>query len=402
MTVIDRIAEAVGDVQYARLPSSIQQVVRRSLLDTLIVGIAGNDAEGVPALRSMARFEGSAPHSSVWGTNEQLSAGLAAIVNGVAASALELDTLNGNVHSDAVVLPAALAVAERTDASGADFLAGYVAGVELVGRMGEVAVEGQKGWSFTSIYGVFGAAAAAARIANASDTAVRDALGLGLATAAGSQQPNAERVLAKRLQPGLAARNGVFAADAAMAGISAPRQAIEGKAGLNALYHEIQQERLLKDWGTRFAIANTAIKKYPVCACSHAAIEACIALRARHHIDPSLVRRVDVRLTPFSYGMVGAAFDPRGNPQVMGQYSVQYAIACVLLHGGMTLADLDPAKVRDPTVTNIVHRVAVHADPNAKGDLIPATVIITTMDGATFEQTITALPGSPEAPISDE
>ena len=232
--------------------------------------------------------------ATIWGTTERHSASSAALINAVATSALEFDSLNGNVHADAVALPAAMAAAERARCTGTEFLEAYVVGAELICRLGAAAAGRHKGWSYTSAFGVFGAAAAAARAQRLGRAATCDAFGLALSMAAGSQQANTERVLAKRLQPGIAARNGVFATDAAAAGFSGPRGSIDGKFGLGVLYEQLDLDVLLGGWN-QLRLADTGIKKYPVCACSHAAIEACSMLRREHALDARDVVAVQVR-----------------------------------------------------------------------------------------------------------
>src|SRR6188474_297528 len=102
-----------------------------------------------------------------------------------------------------------------------------------------------------SISGPFAAAATAAKLLKLDATATRHALGIALSQAAGTQQSNIEQALTKRLQGALSARSGVFSAQLAQRGITAPREAIEGKFGLFALYQEGNPLKILDGLGSR-------------------------------------------------------------------------------------------------------------------------------------------------------
>src|SRR4051812_35598004 len=83
------------------LPTDVVERAKRHLLDTLGAALAGAATPG-PGLAG----PGPAP---VWGTGLTVAPRDAALLNGVAAHALELDDTGGCDHSGAVVVPAALA-----------------------------------------------------------------------------------------------------------------------------------------------------------------------------------------------------------------------------------------------------------------------------------------------------
>ena len=136
-----------------------------------------------------------------------------------------------------------------------------------------------------------------------------------------------------------AARAGVFSAQLAQRGITSPREAIEGKFGLFSLYQEGNPLKILDGLGQRFEHENTAIKKYPCCACSHASLEAALGLIREHDLKPADVTGIEVFHSTFMHRLVGSPFNPGDNPQVSAQFSVQYAMACApspMPHGMVT------------------------------------------------------------------
>src|SRR3546814_4077516 len=93
-----------------------------------------------------------------------------AMLNGVAAHALELDDTGGCDHSGAVVLPAVMAAVSMVPGTvnGRELITAVVLGYEVGRRVleacGGYSAHNGAGWHSTATCGVFGAAAASARI----------------------------------------------------------------------------------------------------------------------------------------------------------------------------------------------------------------------------------------------
>jgi 2-methylcitrate dehydratase PrpD len=398
-SISQSIADHVVGCGYTALPASSITAAKRLMLDTLAVGWAGTSAPGAPEAHGLLTEEGGRGDSSLWGFGGKLPPAQATFLNSISGGALDYDGVN-TVHADIVALPAALAIAERERSSGKDFLAAFVIASDLCSRFGDAITGTHKGWFTTSIYGGFGAAAAAAKLLKLDATATRHALGIALSQAAGTQQSNIEQALTKRFQGALAARSGVFSALLAQRGITAPREAIEGKFGLFALYQEGNPLKILDGLGQRFEHENTAIKKYPCCACSHASLEAAFGLIREYDLKPDDVTAIEVTHSTFMHRLVGAPFNPGDNPQVSAQFSVQYAIACALLRRRMSVADLEDAAIHDPAIKAIAARIRITVDDTLKSSRAPASVSMTTAKHGTLSRTTEKFPWSPQDPPS--
>ncbi|MDB5811861.1 MAG: MmgE/PrpD family protein [Betaproteobacteria bacterium] len=396
-SISQSIAEHVVGCDYAALPASSITAAKTLMLDTLAVGWAGTTAPGAPEAHALLKDEGGRADSSLWGFGGKLPAAAATFLNSISGGALDYDGVN-TVHADIVALPAALAIAEREHASGKEFLAAYMIGSDLCSRFGGSITGAHKGWFTTSIYGAFGAAAAAAKLLKLDATATRHALGIALSQSAGTQQSNIEQALTKRLQGALSARAGVFSAQLAQRGITAPREAIEGKFGLYALYQEGNPLKVLDGLGQRFEHENTAIKKYPCCACSHASLEAALGLIREHDLKPDDVTAIEVTHSTFMHRLVGAPFNPGDNPQVSAQFSVQYALACALLRRRMSVADLEDSAILDPAIKPVTERIRIVVDETLKSSRAPASVKIVSRKHGTLARTTETFPWSPDDP----
>ena len=401
MTLTETLAGHVAGTTPNDLPPAAATATRRLILDTLAVAWAGADAPGGKAICETVAADGGTPEATVWAWGGKLPAASAAFVNGVSAAALDYDSVYeaGSVHPDAVVVPAAWAVAEKTGAAGADFLAAVALGTDIACRLGKAARK-NSGWFYTSLAGVFGAAAASAKLMGLGPDGIADAMGLALSNAAGTQQALIEKTVAKRLQSAFAARAGVFCAALAGAGASAPRQALEGTYGYFKKYEDCDPDVLLADLGKTYENAKTAIKKYPSCTANHAPVETAIALARELNIDADDVTAIEVTLSPFSQRLVGAPFEPAANPQVAAQFSVQYSLASAFLRRRLAIADIQADAVLDPALGALAAKVRVGIDDGNKGKFAPAVLAVTTKRHGRIERPAPFVPGTPENPLS--
>ncbi|MFA7679502.1 MAG: MmgE/PrpD family protein, partial [Pigmentiphaga sp.] len=304
-SVSQRLAKALDQFFRAgSLPDAVRDHAAVLMLDTHMVALAGFVQPDVRAVSASTANTGGAPEAGLWSGDARVPMAEAAFANALAASALDFDSLHGNVHPSAIVQAAAWAAGEAIGASGQQVLKAFVLGSELICKLAESVQGPQKGWTIGTVLGVFGAAAAVGLLMGLGPERLQHALGLCLSMAAGSQQANVEQVLAKRLQPAFAARAGVVAAQLARAGMTAPAQVFEGRFGLWALYFPGDADVLPLDFGHGYAMLRTGLKQYPVCACSHAAMEAFRDLLAC--TSPNDVARVEASISPFMDRLVGA------------------------------------------------------------------------------------------------
>lgn len=401
MTITETLAAHVAGTN--RIPPPVAAATRQFVLDTLAVAWAGADAPGGKAIHDVVAADGGTSDATVWAWGGKLPAASAAFVNGVSAAALDYDSVYeaGSVHADVVVVPAAWAVAERTGASGAEFLAAVALGTDIACRIGKAAKK-SSGWFYTSLAGVYGAAAACAKLLRLGPDAIADALGLALSNTGGTQQALLEKTVAKRLQSAFAARAGVFSAQLAAAGASAPRQALEGTYGYFRKYEDCDPGVILADLGTRYENTRSAIKKYPSCTANHAPVETAIAIARELDLGPDDVTEVEVTLSPFSQRLVGGPFEPAANPQVAAQFSIQYSMASAFARRRLAIADIQGPAVLDPALGALAGRVKVVVDESNKGKFAPASIAVATRRHGSIRRDAPHVPGTPEHPLSRE
>jgi 2-methylcitrate dehydratase PrpD len=402
MTISETLAEYVFDAQYNDLPGAAISAAKRSLLDTLAVALAGAAAHGAREACAMAREEGGSARSSLWMDGHKVPPRAAVFANSLSASALDFDSLHQEsvVHAGIVVVPASIAVAEDRAANGRQLVAAIALGDDIICRLG-LATRANSGWFYTSVYGPIASAALAAKILGASPAQIANAMGMGYLSSSGTQQPAVEASVGKRMQGAFAAAAGVTAAYLASRDLHGPREIVEGRFGLHAMYEKGDPQVITENLGRSFENTRIAFKRFPSCQCNHAAIEGMLELKSKHNLEPGNVRTVEVFVSPYMHRLVGAAFDPARNPQVAAQFNIRYSIASILLRGRFGVAEILDEAVLDPRVSSIVANVIVTVDEKNTHNYAPVRLKITRHDGNIIEHTVKSFRGGLEHPLSD-
>src|SRR5262245_57897512 len=237
-SVIERLAAYVSTESFGRLPEATVDAARRAVLDTLGVMLAGSREETAVRARAVIAHRRGSEEAVVAGTALRASIEDAALANGIAAHALDYDDLNASLsgHPSVPVLPAALALAERERASGQALLTAFVVGVEIEAKLGRALnpAHYESGWHATSALGIFGAAAAAAKLLGLTPDHTAHGLAIAASMARGIKANFGTDC--KPLHVGHAARCGIEAALLARAGFTGNPRALEHGNGFGSTY----------------------------------------------------------------------------------------------------------------------------------------------------------------------
>ena len=376
MGVTSVLSAFCANIRLEKLPPEVVNRARFLVLD-LVGNIvrARHDAESTDSFVNTVRAMGMANGNfGVFGDSARYTPAGAAFLNGALAHSLDFDDTHaaGSLHPGAPVIPAALAAGEMVGASGADVLAGIIAGYEVTCRIALALPAGEhydRGFHPTATCGAFGAAAAAARVFGLDADGVASAMGTVLSQAAGSLQFLANGAWTKRSQVGWAAVNGLMAATLVREGFKGASEALEGKHGFMRAYApNPTPERAVQDLGVVFELMNTAVKPYPSCRYGHAGIDAALALRAANDLLPHEITAVRLGLPRSGMLLVGEPPEKKANPQnvVDGQFSGPFVISAALATGAM---GWDSYKLlNDPTIRALLPKVTSAFDPEIEAE----------------------------------
>jgi 2-methylcitrate dehydratase PrpD len=330
--VAEELAAFVAATAWTDLSAELRHEAKRSLLNFIgcALGVAAD-----PCVEAALRVFGShgvGGNATVYGRRERLDPMSASFVNAVAGNLLDFDDthLDTVIHPTAPVAPPALALAETRGLTGAQALLAFVLGAEVECRVGNAVSPGHyaRGWHITSTCGVFGSAAATAKLLGLDAPRIGHALGIAASQSAGLVENLSTP--AKNVSVGNAARNGYFAALMAQQGYTAAPEALEGPLGwARAMGDAPRREAFTGALGERWEFARNTYKPYPCGIVMHSVIDACLALRDAHGIDPSEVERITVR----GDALLLTRGDRPVNDERDARVSIHHAVAAALLWG---------------------------------------------------------------------
>ena len=297
-----RLAAHVAGARYERLPAAAVHAFKRALLDHVTCAVAGASMPVSRALLSYFQETDASRIASVIGSEAKLSAQNAALVNGANTHGLDFDdgTTHGSAHPSGAIFPAVLAAAEQHGAAPRDVALAAVMGYDVLIRIAAAMhpVTAKKGFHNTPLAGVFGAAAAVARLLGLDAARTNHALGLAGSFAGGIRQYLDDGAEVKRIHPGKAARDGLLCAELARRGITGPGKVLEGRYGFNETHvsNQLDWERLFLGLGSRFEITEVYFKPYPCCRHYHAVMDGIRALKEEHGFGPQDVNSLELGL----------------------------------------------------------------------------------------------------------
>lgn len=332
------------------------------------------------------------------GTSSYATTTDAALYNGAVAHALDYDDTNhpGYAHVGAALVPAMFAVSSATQTTGRDLVTAFILGLEVIGKLGRALNPAhlKQGWHPTATFGALAAAITAGRLLRLDEQQMVMALGIA-AAAAGGWRANFG-TMAKPLQAGYAARNGALAALLAREGVDATEAALEHRYGYcNVLTPGGCDFTQLQRWGEPLEILTDygiALKPYPSCGATHAAIEA--ALNLYQQIDGAPIRAVRA-------GVSELAFEPLiyvvPKTPLEGKFSLHYCIAAALVDGAVNIATFTDKVFSNPAVHELIPKITMEADDRVRQNPEFATVItVETETGKRYESLVPLAAGKPE------
>lgn len=385
------------------VPPQVLTKAKHHVLDTIAAMVSGTTIKpGEFALRYVGALGGK-PEAQVVGSGLLTSAINAALANGMLAHADETDDSNGSagIHPGCAVIPAALAMAERENASGEAFLRAMILGYDIGSRttkaLGREAMRARNHLPF-SIGGTLGASAAAGCIARLGEEKIRHLLSCGAQQASGvmTYARDTEHIEKAFIFGGMTARNGVTAATLVQSGYTGVLDVFDGPGNFLIAYAESPRpQELTAELGSRYEVMLTNIKKYCVGFPIQSALEALTMLMAEHKLKAGEIESITARIPESGARTV--------NDREMPDINLQYIFAVTLLDGRCTFeAAHSFERMKDSAVVALKKRVTLIGDPQLtrarpEGQSI---VAVTTRDGRKLEKHAATFKGLSENPLT--
>ena len=401
------VAEFV--TQTRDIPADTARVVKKHILDTLGVGIAGVPAEGSAIVRRYVKALGCPGTATIFGTAQRAAPRFAALAN---ASSMHADDYDDTYHPTrfhptAPVLCAVCAEAEQSGASGAAVLTAIAVGTEVSLKVSHT-IDKQhylRGFHMTSTVGVFGATAGVCHVRKLSPETTLAAIGI-----AGSQSEGVREnfgTMVKPLHSGRAAENAVFAASLASLGFTSSPTILEGPrgyfmTGAGGYNADELVGKLGNPWN--YVAKRVAIKPYPCGNLQQPAMDKLHELVVQHDIRPGDVERLAIkshRLMPLNLTY------HRPVTGLEGKFSMEFSLASILVLRKAGLAEYSDEVVNRPDVQEAIGKMdyTVFSDEEAEANgwhLWTTFLDVTLKNGRTISARVDEAKGSANLPMTEE
>jgi 2-methylcitrate dehydratase PrpD len=353
------IASFVATFDAGAMPPRANFGARIGMLDCVGTMIAGADEQAVKLVARIVPTSTTNDGAPEIPGGRNLSAGDAALVNGVAAHVLDYDDVGIDGHPSAALTPAILAEGWTLGSSGEEAVAAYVAGYEVWALLQELEPGAlhERGFHPTAIWGTLAAAAACARLNHLSADETTNAIAIAASLAAGTVANFG--TMTKSLHAGRTAQSGVLAARLAKSGFTASPDALEHRAGFMHSHSDSGKPAVTRgDWGLgsdwRLEKMGINIKRYPMCYATHRSIDAMLDLAAEHNLEPDAIDEIHVRIGNAQDLMLR---NRAPKTALEAKFSIEFAMASALIARKVGLKELDDGFVRRDDIIETMRKV---------------------------------------------
>lgn len=411
LPVTRTLGEFVSTFRWADASPKIKALMPVLMIDYFRSASAGQDRSWTNAVTKLYRAHSSNQEAGVTYTDEKVDIARAAFINGVAAGSLDWDDSHvaAIIHPGVVIWPAALAMAEVVKCTGEELLTAVLVGYETAIRIG-MSIQPEhslRGFQGTPTCGVFGAAAACARLLKLSPEGCSNALGIAATFSCGLSQFFVSGSDIKRFHAGKAAANGVEAALLADAGLSGPHDAIEGSQGFaRAFSDRFDPQVCIANLGKDFPTEWVSLKPHVGSVRMQAAIE------AANYLSKSGIQAKDIQ--SITIGVHGAMMSKlaSNNPIDIqqAQLSTPFAVAMAFVLGpsksgplALSVDDYEAA-LNMESVWDLCRRSTCVVDAEVEkcttSESVSGRVTVHLYDGSNQEYFVVSPKGCPQNPMT--
>ena len=394
------LAEAFSSITVDDLPAPVIERVKNLILDTIASALAGRHGNETAQIEALAAQIGGEARSTVIAGPRSSLVG-ATLLNGYQITAVTVCDVHRPTlcHVSPEVFPPALAIAEKVEASGGQFLAAVAAGLETTVRVGlgtNYPEFRRRGWHSPGVTGPFGGAAAVAKLLDLDATGFGRALGL-----AGSQSAG---TFAAWGTPTIKFHQARGAVSGLLAGLLAAEQFKASEAILThpdgGIYNSYSDgglpDLVTEGLGDRWELMNISLRLWPAASSLQSLITGVMALAIDHDLNPAEILSVRVGLSETVYGMHGTL---DWETKFTSLLSAPYVTAVVLHDRQCWLDQFGPSRIADPHLDAFIReQVKVEVDESVEGT--GAAVEISMRDGRVFRDTRNFGKGDAQDPLS--
>jgi 2-methylcitrate dehydratase PrpD len=400
-----QVAKYAASFRYDDIPPEVVDRAKQCITDTIATIIFGYDLPWSRMIVAFAEKNGPGGKSRILGPGGvSVHAPAAALANGALAHAFEMDNLtwpSTGVHPGATLLASGLAIAQERGIGGRELIAAFVAGSEVMIRIGRATHHSNEGRGFHApgTTGPFGAAVACGHLMGFDAERMRNALGVAGSLACGLLEfaRSGTGAMVKRLHLGRAAESGVLAASLADDGFTGPASVLEGEFGFLRAFcgDDCDPAELTRALGKSYATRAIMLKRFPCHITAHTSVQAILDLRAEHGYAGADVAAIHIAGND---RMAHVNNIPSPADIMIAQYSIPFCVALAHTRDPRDPRSFNEDALRDPQIRSLAQRVTITVGEDRPTPLA-AVVTITLRDGRVLKRSVADFKGTPESPL---
>jgi 2-methylcitrate dehydratase PrpD len=393
-TPIEELSANVLDTRFENFDQATLGNAESRIIDGLGCVIGGANAVGNSSLVDLVKGWGGKEEATILIHGGKVPAHNAAMVNSIMARSFDFEVVGALVegewigsHISGTTVMTAIAMGEATGVGGKELITALLVGDDVAARL--IASSGfspNKAWDITGTINAFGATAIAGRLLGLNKLQMRNAFGIVLNQLAGSMQNCWDGATTFKMQEGISARNGIFAAQLAKAGWIGPEDALFGKFGYYQLYTDgcINPEILTKGLGKKY-YTEAHFKPYPCCGGLHSAIDCALTIVSKHDIKVDEIDEIVLHVSERAAdGFFGQPFRIGAFPHANAAFNLRYAVANTLLRKSVKPEHFSEESIRDPKINTLISKIRLAESPGAP--MLSARLKVKMKDGREFSE----------------
>lgn len=373
----------ISSLQWLDVLPEVAHQTKRCLLDCLGALIAGYRTPVTELMIEMVREQMAGSQATLPISGERVSNIGAALVNGFACNALDIDDGMRDIkgHAGTCTLPVLLSLYESyPHTRGEDFLLAFLLGYEVGIRAGLIRHATETTYRSSGSWGTYCGVAAAGRLMNLSPTQLQHGMG-----AAEYYAPLAPMMKCIEF-PSMGKDSTGWAC---MAALCAVQMAEKQFTCIPPLFDDSPEQEWISSLGNTWRIMDQYFKPYSGCRWAQPAIDAALQIVEKNGLVPQDIAQLQV----FTFAEAAAlpTYYPENTEEA--QYNFSFPIAAALVDG-----EVGPKQVLErlavPEIRALMDRIEIIAEARFQRNfpqMAESEVLIVTQDGKKhYSGTVTA------------
>jgi len=384
--ITSALSQFVILTDYNEIPPNALHDAKRIILDNLGCALGGyslNPSKNF--IRTVIKLGGT-QESTILGEGSLTSSPLAAFVNAKLGNLMDMDDVFYNIgHQSPVVFYPALAIAEKEDVAGKDFLVAFTLGFDISSRivlaLGTMFEKEGDQFIPSNLTGfghsIFGGTAAAGKLLRLGHKEMVNALGIaGIYSLAPLSHKSVTDMSMTKYQLDISSLNATLSALLASEGCTGPQAILDDPIYAQALGKKIFNPSLLLDGlGKKWYISETSIKPYPHCRHSHYALDLVKNIMEEKKISKNDI--ISIEIEGFKNYSIQPWVNPNPSDIFSAQFSVPFAISLIIHRIPPGPKWLDESLLFDKSILEVAKRVHFISNPeiiNSMKDSYPLPI----------------------------